>query len=242
MYCVSGNFTTMSRAAGATAPRRMFELIRICWMARPVQEPMGALVFSLEMTVGLPRRRTVHCLYNDVAFGGISGIMQGISSPLAWRLRESVILCLPMSIPATDKRKSWAGCQSMADHAYLPHILTAEWWILPVWRSWTHKSLNSEYYLALDHLGKASVSHGANHRTGYVRACRLLCSSTGLLCISFFARFCRDMERWKDQHTCKESIGAYWNIAWRKMCNKTYNWRLEIKNCFGRGLNVDFSL
>lgn len=120
----------MSRAAEATAPQRMVELIRICWMTRPVQEPMGTLVFSLEMTVGLLRRRTVPCLYNDAAFGGMSGIMQGISSPLTWRLRESVILCLPMSIPATDKRESWAGCQSVADHTYLPHILTAEWWIL----------------------------------------------------------------------------------------------------------------
>lgn len=126
MDCVSENFTTMSRAAEATAPQRMFELIRICWMTRPVQEPMGTLVFSLEMTAGLLRRRTVPCLYNDVAFGGISGIMQGISSPLTWRLRESVILCLPMSIPATDKRESWAGCQFMADHPYLPHFPTAE--------------------------------------------------------------------------------------------------------------------
>lgn len=123
---MSGNFTTMSRAAEETAPQRMFELIRICWMARPVQKPMGTLVFSLEITVGLLRMRTVPCLYKNVAFGPISGIMQGISSPLTWRLRESVILCLPMSIPATDKRESWASFQSMADHTYLSHILTAE--------------------------------------------------------------------------------------------------------------------
>lgn len=65
----------------------MYELIRICRMTRPVQEPMGTLVFSLEMTVGLLRRRIVPCLYNDVAVGGISGIIQDLSSPATVRLR-----------------------------------------------------------------------------------------------------------------------------------------------------------
>lgn len=41
----------------------MHELIRICRMTRPVHEPMGMLVFSLEMTVGLLRRRMAPCLY-----------------------------------------------------------------------------------------------------------------------------------------------------------------------------------
>lgn len=46
---------------------------------------MGTLAFSLEMTVGLLRRRMVPCLYNDVAVGGISGIIHDISSPVRLR-------------------------------------------------------------------------------------------------------------------------------------------------------------
>lgn len=65
----------------------MYELIRICRMTRPMQELMGTLVFSLEMTVGLLRRRMAPCLYNDVTVGEISRIIQDISSPATVRLR-----------------------------------------------------------------------------------------------------------------------------------------------------------
>ena len=65
----------------------MSELIRICRMTRPVPEPMGTLMFTLEMTVGLLRRRIGPCLYNDVAVGGISGIIRNISFPATGRIR-----------------------------------------------------------------------------------------------------------------------------------------------------------